>query len=105
MRRFASLLAVSAMATVASADCTEVQLYHSYSNPAQLSLYQVVDTGTTSAPSQWVITSGGQLRQQSNIYTAGEEFPARSGTIAWITEPCRGDFVLRTQVRPVDNDG
>jgi hypothetical protein len=82
-----------------------VQLFHSYSDPAQLSEYQVVDTGITSGPSQWVITNGGQLRQQSNIYTAGEEFPARSGTLAWLTEPCRGDFVLRTQVKPVDNDG
>ena len=105
MRHLASLFAAAAMAAVATADCTDVQLFHSYSDPGQLSGYLVVDSGITSGPSQWLITNGGQLRQQSNIYTAGEEFPARTGTLAWLTEPCRGDFVLRTQVKPVDNDG
>ena len=60
MRHLASLFAAAAMAAVATADCTDVQLFHSYSDPGQLSGYLVVDSGITSGPSQWLITNGGR---------------------------------------------
>ena len=66
----------------------------------------VVDEGTNSPPSNWYVDGNGYVRQTSNIHTW--DSPYWSGTYLYWDNPeaySWTDYIYRTQLMPVDNDG
>lgn len=70
-----------------------------------LSSWNIVDSGTVSAPSTWAFASG-ELRQTSNIYSNPQD-PAsieKLGTMALAGSSAWGDIVFAARVQAFDDD-
>jgi hypothetical protein len=81
------------------------RLYTETFGPNALDLYQILDEGTSDAPSAWSIDSG-TLKQTSNIYSgpANAGNLAKLGTMALRGRDDWGNVRLRVVVESNDND-